>query len=112
MVYDHPGLETARYGERTDRLGFLEAQLDTALDEIQVIRDSAEAFKHARVKREYFILEPIIQAWDDAKLAQLATTTHEPVAPRVSALQSQVAANRISGDGHSPSRNESPVAAG
>jgi hypothetical protein len=112
MVYDHPGLETARYGERTDRLGFLEAQLDTALDEIQVIRDSAEAFKHARAKREYFILEPIIQAWDDAKPAQLVATTKEPVAPRASAIQSQVAMNLISDDGHSPSRNESPVAQG
>lgn len=69
-IFDHPGLETARYGDRLDRLGFLQAQFETALDEIQVVHDGADAFKQARLKREYFILEQVVKEWTDDHTAK------------------------------------------
>ena len=90
-VYDHPGLQTARYGDRVDRLGFLEAQMDVALDEIQIIRDGADAFQQERLKREYFILEEVVKHWD-AKPAQ-------PAAAPLSHATPDVALSRGDGDG-------------
>ncbi|MBI5652075.1 MAG: hypothetical protein HZC40_16795, partial [Chloroflexi bacterium] len=110
-VFDHPGLETARYGERTDRLGFLEAQMDTALDELQVIHDTVDLFKQARLKREYFVLESVIKAWGDGKPAQPGAVGHDLIAPRGQALEPGVAVQiGGDGDGHSAHQDHSITA--
>lgn len=62
MLFEHPSLTTARYGERTDRLGFLDAQMDVALDELKLMREAEETFHTARQGREYFVLERVAAA--------------------------------------------------
>ena len=98
-VFDHPDLETARYGDRTDRLGFLEAQMDTALDEIQLMRDGADAFKQARAKREYFVLEPVVKALGDGKPSQAQTTPVVSI-PSLDEIPKSAAPNLADGNGH------------
>ncbi|MBI4675896.1 MAG: hypothetical protein HY741_30005 [Chloroflexi bacterium] len=62
MLFEHPNLTTARYGERRDRLGFLDAQMDLALDELKLEREAEEGFHLARQGREYFVLEQVAAA--------------------------------------------------
>lgn len=62
MLFEHPNLTTARYGERTDRLGFLDAQMEVALDELKLVRETEESFHTARRDREYFVLEDVAAA--------------------------------------------------
>lgn len=62
-LFEHPDLSTARYGERQDRLGFLDAQMDVALNELRVMQEGAESFHATRQQREFFILEPLVEAF-------------------------------------------------
>jgi len=65
-VYDHPELTTAAYGERTDRLGFLQVQMEVALEELRLAREGTEAFREALARREYFVLEEVAEAWQES----------------------------------------------
>ncbi|GEM_PF-2553477 len=73
MLFEHPNLTTARYGERTDRLAFLDAQMDVALDELKLARETEESFHTARQLREYFVLESVAAA--------IPLLEQEPIAP-------------------------------
>ena len=95
MLFNHPDLTSARYGERTDRFGFLQAQMEVALDELRVIQESTESFEHARGRREYFVLEQVAAAipfGEDADYTAAQTLAPEPIQPFVPAPSN--------GDGH------------
>ncbi len=95
MLFNHPDLTSARYGERTDRFGFLQAQMEVALDELHLIQEGAESFQQARARREYFVLEQIAAAFphnEDDDFANSQTRTPEPLPPFVPVVSN--------GDGH------------
>ncbi len=84
MLFNHPDLTSARYGERTDRLGFLQAQMQVSLDELRLIHEGAESFQQARARREYFVLEQVAAAIplvEDDEFADSQTRAPEPLPP-------------------------------
>lgn len=62
-LFENANLTTARYGERNDRLGFLDAELDVPLEELRLVADGKEQFDQARHVREYFVLEALAEAF-------------------------------------------------
>lgn len=84
MLFNHPDLTSARYGERTDRFGFLQAQMEVTLDELRLISEGAESFQQARARREYFVLEQVAGAFPldaDDEIANSHSRAQEPLSP-------------------------------
>lgn len=54
------GLTRAYYPDELDRLGFVQVQLEVALDDLRMVRARSEDFEQARESREYFVLEEMI----------------------------------------------------
>ena len=61
-VQGFEGLTRAYYPDELDRLGFVQVQLEVALDDLRMVRARKEDFEQARQSREYFVLEEMIEA--------------------------------------------------
>lgn len=109
-LFENANLTTARYGERNDRLGFLDAELDVALDEMRLVVEGKEQFEEARRGREYFILEELASAFPSDDFPLVAPFPNPPSMPSQSPLvlnetaataSSTVASTMASDDGSS-----------
>ena len=58
-IYRLDGLSTAAYGGRLDHLGFLQVELNAALDEIQCVREGDAAFRQALAQRNFYVHEAL-----------------------------------------------------
>lgn len=85
-LFENPNLTTARYGERNDRFGFLDAELDVALEEIKLVVECKESFEEARRAREYYISEEVASSIPVRPLNESPVSDSTPaVMPSVSA---------------------------
>ena len=62
--FEHPSLTRAIMPNTRDRLGFVQVQMEIALDELRLVRKISEDFERARQAREYFVLEALASAED------------------------------------------------
>jgi hypothetical protein len=58
-VYSLEGLHTAAYGERQDRLAFVQVQMDVALRELRVMEEQEEACHALQQRRNGYVLEEL-----------------------------------------------------
>ncbi|MBI1800240.1 MAG: hypothetical protein HYR71_01260 [Chloroflexi bacterium] len=79
LLFEHPELATIAYGDRTDRLGFVEVMWEVAADELQLMQTGQSEFKAAEEKREFFVLEEVSEHWANTMLNGKSTGGTAPV---------------------------------
>ncbi|MFN8499537.1 MAG: hypothetical protein U0641_16930 [Anaerolineae bacterium] len=93
-VYSHDDLGTATYGDRNDRLAFVQVQLEVAMDEVKALSEGDDTFQATLQQRNLYVLEDLAEAVE-RKLAASAAT---PPAAEKAPISSDVSAS-ISGNG-------------
>ncbi len=62
-IYRLDGLATAAYGGTSDRLGFLQVELDVAIEDLALFQSDDEGFRQTLERRNVFVLEELATAW-------------------------------------------------
>ncbi|NJN66286.1 MAG: hypothetical protein HC884_06025 [Chloroflexaceae bacterium] len=58
-IYALDHLSTASYGERQDRLGFVQVQMEVALMDLRIIHEHEEPFREALRQRNFYVLDEL-----------------------------------------------------
>jgi hypothetical protein len=82
-LYSLEGLSTAAYGESGHCLGFVQVQMDVAMNELRCLRDGADAFQTALQQRNFYVLEELAQAWEERAISNDIAPSRRTHPPKV-----------------------------
>jgi hypothetical protein len=74
------GLRSAAYGDDVDRFGFVQVELEVAIEDLALIRDSSERFAQAQAERNFYVLDALAESWDERQEAE-SPPSEAPVEP-------------------------------
>jgi len=100
-VYALDHLSTASYGERQDRLGFVQVQMEVALVDLRIIHDHEDVFQEASRQRNFYVLDEL------ATEPESGETFHSPTLTRQAAGHPHVPTERS--EGLQRGKREEPV---